>query len=62
MREKRVFVWGEVHPGLGELLLLTKEAFSESGERIAGGKKAAGGYDLYELFTFVPDDLSTASG
>jgi len=26
------------------------------------GKKAAGGYDLYELFTVVPDDLSTASG
>ena len=42
VREKRVFVWGEVHPGLGELLLLAKEAFSESGERIVGRKEGSG--------------------
>ena len=40
--EKRVFVWGEVHPGLGELLLLAKEALFVAGERIVGGKEGSG--------------------
>ena len=76
MREERVFVWVKSFPGWEKRVSggvksipgwencfsLQKKPFLLLEKGLWAGKKAAGGYDLYELFTVVPDDLSTASG